>query len=238
MRAALYDSGVHVRLAVGRTADGNAVSVTVLLSGGLLSMSDDRLPAADPVAALRSWLDRHGVRARTALDTAGPDRALRVVLPSAEDVRRLTVLVTERRSEEHRAALRLRRAFSGAGMTGHRIFVHDGLIQIGDIQVDDALALYDMLTDHCYERQADIPVFHDRWEWRNWHAVERLAGLLGPVLSRASGQQLDVTAVPSCRDCVTSRPHRISLGAATASQAVLLADAITHATGTSDRRAF
>lgn len=231
LRAALYANGVHARLAVGRTADDDPVSVTVLLSDGFLSISDDRLPAADPAAALQSWLGQHGVRAHTALDTVGPDCALRVTLPTAEDARQLAVLVAEQRSERHRAALQLRRAFSEAGITDHRIFVHDGLIQIGDIRVDDALTLYDILTDHDRDRRTDTPAF-DRWEWRNWHAVECLADLLGPVLSRASGQELRATAVPSCRDCITNRPHRIALGAALPPQAVLLAEAVARAAGT------
>ncbi|MFJ8752191.1 hypothetical protein ACIREO_23085 [Streptomyces sp. NPDC102441] len=236
LQTAFRDSGVHAKPQIGTTTAASAVSVTIPLEGGGAAqfLIGKPLPLADPAAPLQYLLKQHEIQAKVTIVEFGPDPVLKVALATCDDARRLAALVIERRSEAHDAALRLRTVFTKIGVTENHIYVTDGTVEIGDIDVRDAVTLYDILAGGGSSAEAHGLHglnLHDRWDSRGWRDVEKLAQLLGPIVSKASGQYLESLPNPACHDCISSRPHRITLGSAHPRQVLLFADAITSADG-------
>lgn len=226
LATAFRDSGVHAMPTVGTTPGSAAVTITIPLDGPDVQqfLIGRGLPSPNAAAPLRHLLKQHGINARVTLVEFGPGTALKVELAMGDDAERLATLVSDRRSDAHSAALRLKAAFTGIGISEERIFATDGAVLVGDINIQDALVLYTVLGgDHSKFADLDLD---DRWDPQGWRDVETLAELLGPVVSKASGDPLASTANPACRGCISSRPHRIALGRASPGQALLLADAI------------
>jgi hypothetical protein len=224
---AFRDSGVHAMPKIGTPPSSAAVSVTIPLGEPDVQrfLIGRGLPSPDAAAPLRHLLEQHGIDAQVAVVEFGPGSALKVELASGDDAGRLAALVIDRRSEAHSAALHLRAAFAGIGIREERIFVADGTVLVGDIDIQDALALYTVLGGGHREAMDELDL-DDRWDPQGWRDVETLAELLGPVVSKASGSPLVSTPNPACQGCISSRPHRITLGGASPQQALLLADAI------------
>ncbi|MEW2497472.1 hypothetical protein AB0942_28645 [Streptomyces nodosus] len=236
LRTAFRDSGVHAIPKIGMTTAASAVSLTIPLSGGKTSLFlvDGQLPAANPAAPLQHLLGQHGVQAKVTLVEFGPETALDVEVATYGDARRLTALVVERRSEAHDAAPRLRAAFTKIGITEDHIFVSNGAVQIGDINAPDAVTLLEILTDGDSTAALNELGLRDHWDAGCWREVEKLAQLLGSVVSEACGQYLESVPNPACHSCASSRPHRISLGTASPQHVLLLARAITTADNPGD----
>ncbi|MFG2210436.1 hypothetical protein [Streptomyces sp. NPDC048638] len=234
VRTAFRDSGVHAMLEVAATRAAPAVSVTIPLvgTGGSPFPVGTGLPLPDGAGPLQQLLAHHDIHAQVTVVELGPDPALLVALPTGDDALRLAALVIERRSEAHDAALRLRGAFAGIGITEDHIYVTDGTVQVGDISVQDAITLYDVLTGGQRNDAAELDL-GDRWDPWPWREVEKLAKLMGPVVSQAAGAPLDCIPHPACRTCISSRPHRITLGSASPQPVLLLADAISSANSSS-----
>jgi hypothetical protein len=221
---AFRDSGVLAMPKVGMPPDSAAVIVTIPLDEAEVQrfLIGRGLPSPDAAAPLRLVLEQHGINARVEVVEFGPGTALKVELATGDDAVRLASLVIDRRSDAHSAALRLKVAFNGIGISKAHIFVADGAVLVGDIDIQEALALYAVLGGgHSEELDLD-----DRWDPDCWRDVEKLAKLLGPVVSKASGGFLASTPNPACQGCISSRPHRITLGSASPEQALLLADVI------------
>lgn len=229
---AFRDSGVHAMPKMGTTPGSAAVTVTIPLDGPDVErfLIGSGLPSPDTAAPLRHLLTQHGIDARVGVVEFGPETALRVELATGGAAMRLAALVIDRRSAAHSAALRLKAAFTGIGISEEHIFVADGAVLVGDIDIQDALALYTVLGGGRVEELDEFDR-DDRWDPQGWRDVETLAKLLGPVVSKASGDPLASTPNPACQGCISSRPHRITLGSASPEQALLLADAIA-ASGT------
>lgn len=224
---AFRDSGVYAVPKVGTAPGSAAVTLTVPLGELELQrfLLGRGLPSPDAAAPLRHLLEQHGINARTEVVEFGPGTALKVELATGDDAVRLAALVIDRRSDAHSAALRLKAAFTGIGISEEHIFVADGAVLVGDIDIQDALALYAALGSG-HSEEIDELDLDDRWDPQTWRDVETLAELLGPVVSKASGDLLASTPNPACQGCISSRPHRITLGSASPEQALLLADAI------------
>ncbi|MFC8016600.1 hypothetical protein [[Kitasatospora] papulosa] len=231
LQTAFRDSGVHVMPKIGMTTAASAVSLTIPLSGGATSLFlvDGQLPVANPAAPLQYLLGQYGVQAKVTMVEFGPETALDVEVATCGDARRLAALVVDRRSEAHDAALRLRTTFTKIGITEDHIYVTDGMVQIGDINAPDAVTLVEILTDGDSSAALNELGLRDRWDAGGWREVEKLAHLLGRVLSKACGQYLESVPNPACHTCVSSRPHQISLGTASPPHVLLLASAITAA---------
>lgn len=234
VQTAFRNSGVHAMLEVAATRAAPAVSVTIPLSatGGSPFLGGTGLPLPDAAGPLQQLLAHHHIHAQVTVIELGPDPALLVALTTGDDALRLAALVIERRSDAHDAALRLSGVFADLGITEDHIYVTDGAVQVGDINVQDAITLYDVLTGGQRNEAADLDL-GDRWDPQSWREVEKLAQLMGPVVSKAAGEPLDCTPHPACRTCISSRPHRITLGSASPQQALLLADAISSANSSS-----
>ncbi|MET7490282.1 hypothetical protein [Streptomyces sp. NPDC005538] len=226
---AFRDSGVHAMPKVGMVPGSAAVIVTIPLDepDAQRFLIGRGLPSPDAAAPLRHLLEQHGINARVEVVEFGPGTALKVELAAGDDAVRLAALVIDRRSDAHSAALRLKAAFTGIGISKEHIFVADGAVLVGDIDIQEALALYAVLGGHSGE--VDELDLDDRWDPQSWRDVETLAELLGPVVSKASGDLLASTPNPACQGCISSRSHRITLGSASPEQALLLADAIAAA---------
>ncbi|WP_055522732.1 hypothetical protein [Streptomyces graminilatus] len=224
---AFRDSGVNAMPKAGTTLGSAAVTVTIPLDWPDVErfLIGRGLPSPDAAAPLRHLLEQHGVDAQVAVVEFGPGTALKVELDTGDDAVRLAAFVIDRRSDAHSAALRLKAAFTGIGISAERIFVADGAVLVGGIDIQDALTLYAVL-DGGHGEEIDELDLEDRWDPEGWRDVETLAELLGPVVSKASGGLLASTPNPACQSCISSRPHRITLGRASPGQAVLLADAI------------
>ncbi|MGW2082675.1 hypothetical protein ACWCOW_38210 [Streptomyces sp. NPDC001939] len=210
-----------------------AMSVTIPLGGPVLSLFPAGRGLALPGTAdpLQQLLARHDIRAQVTVIEFGPESALRVALATEEDGRRLAALVIARRSAAHDAVLRLRDVFASIGITQDHIYVADGLVEVGDISVQDAITLYNVLAKSHGDEATGLAL-GDRWEPRSWRDVEKLAELLSPVVGNAAGEPLDCTPHPACRGCIASRPHQITLGSASPRQVLLLAESIS-SSGTS-----
>ena len=224
---AFQDSGVHAMPKVGMAPGSAAVTVTIPLDEPDVQrfLTSTGLPSPDAAAPLRYLLKQHGINARVDVVEFGPGTALKVELATGDDALRLAALVIDRRSDAHSAALRLKAAFTGIGISEEHIFVADGAVLVGDIDIQDALTLYTVLGGDHHEWFDEFDL-DDRWDPRGWRDVERVAELLGPVVSKVSGSPLASTPNPACQGCISSRPHRITLGSASPQQALLLADAI------------
>jgi hypothetical protein len=224
---AFRDSGVLAMPKIGMPPGSAAVIVTIPLDEAEVQrfLIGSGLPSPDAAAPLRLVLEQHGINARVEVVEFGPGTALKVELATGDDAVRLASLVIDRRSDAHSAALRLKTAFSGIGISKAHIFVADGAVLVGDIDIQEALALYAVL-DGGHSEELDELDLDDRWDPDCWRDVEKLAKLLGPVVSEASGGFLASTPNPACQGCISSRPHRITLGSASPEQALLLADVI------------
>ncbi|MFF1717253.1 hypothetical protein [Streptomyces sp. NPDC058268] len=233
VQTAFRNSGVHAMLEVATTRAAPAVSVTIPLGGtsGSPFLGGTGLPLPDGAGPLQQLLEHHDIHAQVTVIELGPDPALLVALTTGDDALRLAALVIERRSDAHDAALRLSGVFADLGITEDHIYVADGAVQVGDINVQDAITLYDVLTGQRNDA-AELDL-GDRWDPRTWRDVEKLAELMGPVVSKAAGEPLDCIPHPACRTCISSRPHRITLGSASPQQVLLLADAISSANSSS-----
>ncbi|WP_331732717.1 hypothetical protein OG613_48465 (plasmid) [Streptomyces sp. NBC_00015] len=224
---AFHDSGVLAMPKVGVAPGSAAVIVTIPLDEPEVQrfLIGRGLPSPDAAAPLRHLLEQHSINARVEVVEFGPGTAHKVELAADDDAMRLATLVIDRRSDAHAAALRLKAAFSGIGISKEHIFVADGAVLVGDIDIQEALALYAVLGGGHSEEIDDLDL-DDRWDPGCWRDVETLAELLGPVVSKASGNPLASTPNPACQGCISSRPHRVTLGSASPEQALLLADAI------------
>ncbi|MYT23876.1 hypothetical protein GTW69_26945 [Streptomyces sp. SID7760] len=231
LQTAFRDSGVHAMPKIGMTTAAPAVSLTIPLSGWEISpfLGDGQLPVANPAAPLQHLLGQHDVHAKVTLVEFGPETAAEVAVATYGDAWRLVALVVERRSEAHNAALRLRAAFTKIGITEDHIYVAAGTVQIGDINAPDAVTLLEILTNGNSSAALDELGLRNRWDAEGWREVEKLAQLLGRVVSKACGQYLESVPNPACHTCASSRPHRISLGTASPQHVLLLASAITAA---------
>ncbi|MEU0213632.1 hypothetical protein ABZ281_00440 [Streptomyces sp. NPDC006265] len=215
---------------IGMTTAAPAVSLTIPLSGWESSpFLDGQLPVANPAAPLQHLLGQHDVHAKVTLVEFGPETAAEVAVATCDDARRLVALVVERRSEAHKAALRLRAAFTKIGITEDHIYVIDGAVQVGDINAPDAVTLLEILADGNLSAALNELGLRHRWDTEGWREVEKLAQLLGRVVSKACGQHLESVPNPACHTCASSRPHRITLGTASPQHVLLLASAITAA---------
>lgn len=227
LEAAFRDSGVRAMPKVGMAPGLAAVIVTIPLDEpeSQRFLIGRGLPSPDAAAPLRHLLEQHGINARVEVVEFGPGTALKVELATGDDAVRLAGLVIDRRSDAHSAALRLKAAFTGIGISEEHIFVADGAVLVGDIDMQEALALYAVLGGGHSEELVELDL-DDRWDPDCWRDVETLAKLLGPVVSKASGGFLASTPNPACHGCISSRPHRITLGSASPEQALRLADVI------------
>ncbi|MFE6939729.1 hypothetical protein [Streptomyces chartreusis] len=227
LERAFRDSGVHAMPKLGTLPGSPAVTVTIPLNEPDVQrfLSGGTLPSVDAAAPLRHLLEQYGIDTRVAVVEFGPGTALNVTLATGDDAVRLAALIIEHRSDAHSAALRLKAAFSKIGISEEHIFVADGTVLVGNVDVQDALTLYTVLGGGFNEEFAE-PDLDDRWDPQGWRNVETLAELLSHVVSKASGGLLASTPNPACQGCISSRPHRITIGRASPQQALLLAESI------------
>ncbi|WP_058041239.1 hypothetical protein [Streptomyces roseifaciens] len=177
---------------------------------------DPLLPVEQMARALQEALAQHQIRA-TVRTVVRIEPALEIALATAQDAMLFAFLVLAHLSDVQAAALRLRTVWGDAGIEAPDVRATESGVDIGDISAADAARLWRFLGGD--QQAGDVPL--DSYE-----AIHDLTDRLRPLLAAAAGGFIDAIAKPVCADCADSRPDRIALGRATASQALLLADAI------------
>ncbi|MFE5842049.1 helix-turn-helix transcriptional regulator [Streptomyces niveus] len=178
--------------------------------------------ASSPVARLTEVLRRYEIPARVepinpALSGPG---FLRISLEPADDLNELIAGITDDLITE--SVRLLTAAFGAALVTPGRVRASESRgFSILDLDLPDALHLYDLLTDDPDGRFDESTMGCDE--------VKDLAVRLGQLLSTASGGVVSTEADPACSTCTISRRHRIEVGSVRPAQARRLADAIHQA---------
>ncbi|MFD6934664.1 hypothetical protein ACFWAP_00715 [Streptomyces goshikiensis] len=177
------------------------------------------LPTRDPAEPLRRYFKQRGVHAQVVVG----DGVLKLILASAQDARRLTEIVVLSMPPERKAAVRLREVFFAAGIgrrvDGSSITSDHGYVNIGDLDVQDALRLWRLIWGGAGPEEFDP---YDM----GWQRVEHLAERMEVAVSEACGGHVGVDPNAACNTCSGSRNDQITLGLATPEQANRLATRI------------
>ncbi|WP_371792987.1 hypothetical protein OG285_32160 [Streptomyces sp. NBC_01471] len=181
---------------------------------------DERL-VPDPALPLNEFLQRNNVDATV----HAQGHRLRLTVARTEDADRLADIVAGTMRAPHRAALALKTALRDAGLVPSSrlaVAVVSGMVDVGDLDLEAALRLRDLLDSHPEPRfDADHAT---------WHTVEEIAALVGRLLARLCGEDVPVTAAPACMSCHLAREHQVTVGQVSPPAAQQLAHAIDAAT--------
>jgi hypothetical protein len=214
---AFRHSGVGVMESVGTAPGQPAVTLTIPDHGSLLDASGgDAALVPDAAARLQRLMTDSGIDARVMVVEWGPGVALKVAVASPRAAHLLSQLVMENLSAVHQAALRLRNTFEAAQISKNEIRAEAGVVRLGDVSVEDAVALYRTLSGE------EDPI--QDVDLDDWRTLDVLAVLVQKTVSAAAGADVTAEPKPACATCIAARPHRITLGSLHVEHAQCLAD--------------
>jgi hypothetical protein len=212
---ALRDAGQMPLEVPGRAGDPSITIRTAHTagygSGAWWLTREETLPANDPQWHIRRVLHAQGIDARARID----EMSLWLTVASTADAERLTDLVNANVSPVRRAALRLGKVLTRAGITPGTA-ADEARVRIGPLYLPDALRLLTLLGAGPAEQFC--------LEDTDCREMEKLADALVHALGQACGARIAVDAEPGCRTC--TRPDQVVIGSLDPARAHQLADRI------------
>jgi len=152
---------------------------------------DPRAPVLNSGEAVQAALAAVGITATVRL-TGSVSPSLWVAFEQAGDAMTLARLIIDELPEPQAAAHRLNTAFEHAAISGSSVRHAYGAVEIKPLTVGDTLALCRALGSDNLAQGLDAG---------DWHDLEKLAELIGPVLTAAAGTPVQAESDPSCRNC-------------------------------------